>query len=145
MPKTEIQRRAEEMRRRAQENELRKNKKPIFNNDQFTQLKIVSKNKNENNIPVGKYDNNSNNEKMPIANEYDNSIINAEEFNTKSKPGILSYLFTQKAEPIEEEVIPLTQYKISNNNNKGGKSKKNKKNRKNKKIKKTRKLNKRRK
>ena len=39
--------RAEEMRRRAQENELRKNKKPIFNNDQFTQLKIVSKNKNE--------------------------------------------------------------------------------------------------
>ena len=98
----------------------------------------------KNNIPVGKYDNNSNNEKMPIANEYDNSIINAEEFNTKSKPGILSYFFTQKAEPIEEEVIPLTQYKISNNN-KGGKSNKNKKTKKNKKIKKTRKLNKRRK
>ena len=150
MPKSEIQIRAEEMRRRAKEIELRKKK--IINSDEnvYPILDVVGVKNNS--ILEGEYVNDDVNDDvdnaiaLPIRK--DNNIIDYAIPIDENKSWT-NWFTTQKATHIKptKEVVSLTPIYKSNFN--AGKSKKNRKNKKtkklNKKIKKTRKLNKRRK
>lgn len=152
MPKSEIQIRAEELRRRAQENELRKKK--IINTEKnvIPLLDVVGENNNS--ILEGEYvnheDNNENINRtiaLPISKNNNNNIIDYA-IPIHENKSWTNWFTTPKATHIKptKEVVSLTRNKINLN---AGKSKKNRKNKKtkklNKKIKKTRKLNKRRK
>lgn len=131
-----LTKRAKEMRDR--EKILHKNK-PVTDDTAFNSL-IVANEQISNAMPVGYYDNNSNSETIPIAENYkknNNLVENAIVFDKSKKP-LLSYLFTPKATPIKEnkEIVALTPKYKSNNFN-AGKSKKKPKNKKVKKIRKT--------
>jgi hypothetical protein len=154
MPKSEIQIRAEEMRRRAQENELRKKNKFNTGKNVFPLLDVVGENNNS--ILEGKYFNDDVNSEninnaiaLPISKNNNNNNIIDYAIPIDEKKSWTNWFTTQKATHIKptEEVVSLTPIYKSNFN--AGKSKKNRKNKKtkklNKKIKKTRKLNKRRK
>jgi len=155
MPKSEIQIRAEEMRRRAQENELRKKRIINTGKNVFPLLDVVGENNNS--ILEGEYVNNADNSEninraiaLPISknNNNNNNIIDYAIPIDENKSWT-NWFTTQKATHIKptKEVVSLTPIYKSNFN--AGKSKKNQKNKKtkklNKKIKKTRKLSKRRK
>lgn len=131
-----LTKRAKEMRDR--EKILHKNK-PVTDDTAFNSL-IVANEQISNAMPVGYYDNNSNSETIPIAENYkknNNLVENAIVFDKSKKP-LLSYLFTPIATPIKEnkEIVALTPKYKSNNFN-AGKSKKKPKNKKVKKIRKT--------
>ena len=151
MPKSEIQIRAEVMRRRAKENELRKKNKINTGKDVYPILDVVGVKNNS--ILEGEYVNDDVNDDvdnaiaLPISKNNNNNIIDYAIPIHENKSW--TNWFTQKAKHIKpsNEVVPITQVYKSNFN--AGKTKKNRKNKKtkivNKKIKKTRKLNKRRK
>jgi len=134
-----VTKRAKEMRDR--EKTTNKNK-PLTEDNVFNSLIVVSEENRNSLPPVGYYDNNSNSESIPIAENYNknNNLIDNAIAYDKSKKPLLSYLFTPKATPIKEnkEVVALTPIYKSNNFN-AGKSKKKPKNKKVKKNRKTRK------
>jgi hypothetical protein len=134
-----VTKRAKEMRDRQKTTD--KNK-PLTQDNVFNSLIVVSEQISNSLPPVGYYDNNSNSETIPIAENYNknNNLIDNAIAYDKSKKPLLSYLFTPKATPIKEnkEVVALTQVYKSNNFN-AGKSKKKPKNKKVKKNRKNRK------
>ena len=131
-----VTKRANEMRDR--QKTMHKNK-PLTQDNVFNSLIVVSEENRNSLPPVGYYDNNSNSETIPIAENYNknNNLIDNAIAYDKSKKPLLSYLFTPKATPIKEnkEVVALTPIYKSNNFNAGN----SKKRPKNKKVKKTRK------
>jgi hypothetical protein len=146
--------RAEELRRRAQENELRK--KRIINTEKnvIPLLHVVGENNNS--ILEGEYVNHEDNSEninnaiaLPISKNNNNNNIIDYAIPIHENKSWTNWFTTPKATHIKptKEVVSLTPIYKSNFN--AGKSKKNRKNKKtkklNKKIKKTRKLNKRRK
>ena len=135
-----VTKRAKEMRDR--EKTTNKNK-PLTEDNVFNSLIVVSEENRNSLPPVGYYDNNSNSESIPIAENYNknNNLIDNAIAYDKSKKPLLSYLFTPKATPIKEnkEVVALTPIYKSNNFN-AGKSKKKPKNKKVKKNRKTKKI-----